>query len=180
MGREKVSYSPILGDKIKTLLIIRHAKSSWESGVLIDFDRPLNERGKKDAPTMAKRLLDKNITIDAFVSSTAKRAQQTAALFSKAYNLNEKDIILKQSLYHAPAKDFYSVIESVNNRFSTVALFAHNTGLTDFVNQLVENVHIDNVPTCGVFAVTIATDNWQNFSSKKKELLFFDYPKKDQ
>ncbi len=161
---------------MKTLLVVRHAKSSWEFGIA-DFDRPLNDRGKKNAPEMAKRLLDKKISIDAFVSSPAKRAKQTAELFCTTYNRNPNEIIFIESLYHAPAGDLFAAVENIDNKFSTVAIFSHNTGLTNFVNQLVDRIIIDNVPTCGIFAVTIAIDNWKDFHDTKKELLFFDYPK---
>ena len=161
---------------MKTLLIIRHAKSSWEFGIA-DFDRPLNDRGKKNAPEMARRLLNKKITIDAFVSSPAKRAKQTAELFCTTYNRNPSEIIFVEGLYHAPPMEFFKVIESLDNKFSSVAIFSHNTGLTNFVNRLVDKLTIDNVPTCGVFAVTIPIDNWRDFGDTKKELLFFDYPK---
>jgi phosphohistidine phosphatase len=161
---------------VKTLLIVRHAKSSWELGVA-DFDRPLNDRGKKNAPEMAKRLADKKITIDAFVSSPAKRARQTAELFCTAYNRNPGEIIFEETLYHAPATQFFKVIENLDNKISSAAIFSHNTGLTDFVNRLIDRINIDNVPTCGVFAVTIPIDNWKDFGDTKKEFLFFDYPK---
>ena len=77
----------------KTLLLIRHAKSSWDISNLNDFERPLNDRGKKDAPAMAKRLLHKKISIDAFVSSPAKRAKKTAELFCQEYGKKDDDII---------------------------------------------------------------------------------------
>jgi phosphohistidine phosphatase len=161
---------------VKTLLVVRHAKSSWEFGIA-DFDRPLNERGKKDAPEMARRLLNKKINIDAFVSSPANRAKQTAELFCTTYNRNPTEIIFDETLYHSPAKDLFAAVENIHNKFSSVAIFSHNTGLTNFVNQLVSNVMIDNVPTCGIFAVTIAIDDWKDFGNAKRELLFFDYPK---
>ena len=78
------SLLPPLGDGGKTLLLIRHAKSSWDNFALTDFDRPLNDRGKNDAPEMAKRLIDKKINIDAFISSPAKRAKKTAKLLSSS------------------------------------------------------------------------------------------------
>ncbi|HTB52846.1 MAG TPA: histidine phosphatase family protein [Ferruginibacter sp.] len=161
----------------KTVLVIRHAKSSWELGIPSDFDRPLNERGRTDAPVMAKRLFNKKIAIDAFVSSPAKRAKQTCEFFCAQYKRNVDEIIFEQSLYHASAPTFFTVIEKLDDKLNTVAIFSHNAGLTDFVNQLVNNVRIDNVPTCGIFAVTAAIENWKDFSDAKKELLFFDYPK---
>lgn len=159
---------------MKTLLIIRHAKAE-SSFTLNDFERPLNERGKKDAPVMAQRLLDKKIVIDAFVSSPARRAKKTAELFSESYKAHD-DIILISALYHAPAEIFYQVIKELDDTLTTVAIFAHNPGITYFVNQLAA-VRIDNMPTCAVFAVTINCNSWKDFAIAKKDFLFFDYPK---
>lgn len=161
---------------MKQLIIIRHAKSSWDFSVLNDFDRPLNERGHKDAPMMAKRLLQKKITIDAFLSSTAKRAFTTATYFAKEYGIKESSIIRKEELYHAPPKIFYKVINEANNALDTIAVFAHNPGITDFVNELT-SVRIDNMPTCGIFMITVDTDSWKNFETAKKTFVLFDYPK---
>ena len=88
---------PPLGDGgrgSKILFLVRHAKSSWDNEALPDFERPLNERGKKDAPKMATRLKDKNIIINAFISSPAKRAKKTAELFIKEFGGNKEEIIL--------------------------------------------------------------------------------------
>jgi phosphohistidine phosphatase len=159
---------------VKTLLIIRHAKAE-SSFTLNDFERPLNERGKKDAPVMAQRLLDKKIVIDAFVSSPAKRAKKTAELFSETYKAHD-DIVLISALYHAPPEIFYQVVKELDDTLTTVAIFAHNPGITYFVNQLAA-VRIDNMPTCAVFAVTINVNSWKDFAKTKKEFLFFDYPK---
>jgi phosphohistidine phosphatase len=161
---------------MKQLLIIRHAKSSWDFSNMNDFDRPLNERGHNDAPMMAKRLVQKNIAIDAFVSSTAKRAFTTAYYFANEYKLKEKDIIQVGELYHAPSNVFYNVIQHFSNQHNTVAIFSHNPGITEFVNELTEMKIID-MPTCGIFAIKIHTNNWEEFETAKKEVLFFDYPK---
>jgi len=162
---------------MKTLLIIRHAKSSWDIGTLNDFERPLNERGKKDAPEMAKRLLDKKIIIDAFVSSPAKRAKKTAELFCEVYNHKEEDIIFISALYHANSHAFYHTIENFADTYNTVAIFSHNPGITSFVNELTESLRIDNMPTCGAFAIKVDTNKWKDFKRSKKEFLFFDHPK---
>jgi phosphohistidine phosphatase len=160
---------------LKTLLIIRHAKSD-QSFFGNDFERPLNERGKSDAPSMAKKLLGRNITIDAFVASPAKRAKKTAELFCKEYNAKDEDISFVSALYHAPAEIFYEVIQQLDNPFNTVAIFAHNPGITYFVNELTE-ARIDNMPTCGIFAVQANINHWKDFAKAKKEFLFFDWPK---
>jgi phosphohistidine phosphatase len=162
----------------KTLLIVRHAKSSWDVGTLSDFDRPLNDRGKKDAPMMAKRLLDKKIKIDAFISSPAKRAKNTAELFCEQYNRPTESIEFIASLYHAGVDDFYAAAEQLDDRFDTVAIFSHNPGITYFINSLTDQLQIDDMPTCGIFAIRIHSKKWAEFKSAIKEFLFFDYPKK--
>lgn len=161
---------------MKQLLIVRHAKSSWDLATLKDFDRPLNERGNADAPTMAKRLLDKKVSIDVFISSTAKRALATATHIAEAYNVKEKNIIKVPELYHAIPSVFYKVISTINDSFNTVAIFSHNPGITDFVNELTD-IKIDDMPTCGIFAINIQSTTWEDFKNAKKEFWFFNYPK---
>jgi len=166
--------SPCVG---KTLLVIRHAKSSWDIGSLTDFERPLNDRGKKDAPEMARRLVERNILIDTFLSSPAKRAKKTAELFCEAYGKKDGDILLVSMLYHPEVNNFYEAIEQLDNTAGTVAIFSHNPGITEFVNKLTEAIRIDNMPTCGVFAIQIQLDKWTDFKKASKQFLFFDYPK---
>lgn len=163
---------------MKELLLIRHAKSDWDDPSLSDFDRPLNKRGKADAPLMAHRLLDKKIKIDAFISSPAKRAKKTASIFAKEYKMDKKDILLAEELYAAEANVFFGVIRNTNDKFDSIALFSHNPGLTDFAN-LLSDVRIDNIPTCGVFAVKADAKHWADFKDAKKDFWFFDYPKHD-
>jgi len=161
---------------MKTILLVRHAKSSWDDFSMADIDRPLNNRGKKDAPEMANRLLEKKIDIDAFVSSPAKRARKTAEVFCKAYGHKKKEVVIEEDLYEAGESQFSKVIASLPNDDNTVALFSHNPGITDFANTLTPT-RIDNIPTTGVFAVQADTDDWKGFSSASKKLWFFDYPK---
>ncbi len=174
-NQKLTSTSPV--NEGKTLLIVRHAKSSWDIGTLNDFERPLNDRGKKDAPMMAKRLLGKKVHIDAFVSSPAKRAKKTAELFSSTFGKTEDDVIFMSMLYHPQAEVFYDVVEQLDDQYSKVAIFSHNPGITEFVNTLIDSVKIDNMPTCGVFAVQAQVEKWKDFKKAKKDFLFFDYPK---
>jgi phosphohistidine phosphatase len=107
---------------LKTLLLIRHAKSDWNDPLLKDFDRPLNERGKKDAPEMGQRLIDKKIKIDAFISSPAKRAKKTAELIAKEYDIRKDDIIFMDQLYHAEPAAFLEVISQTNDDYKHIAV----------------------------------------------------------
>ena len=163
---------------MKKLYLIRHAKSSWAQMGLTDFDRPLNERGKKDAPEMAKRLLKTKANIDAMISSPALRAKSTAILFSKELDIKEKKIIYIDELYHADMNNFLSVIENADDDYKAIALFSHNPGITDFANSLAIKVQIDNLPTSGIFAVEADVKKWKDFTKSEKNFLFFDYPKK--
>ncbi len=161
---------------MKTIFLIRHAKSDWADASLNDFDRPLNERGKRDAPVMAHRLLDKKIKIDAFISSPAKRARKTAAIFAKAYSVDKDDILFRDELYGAAEDVFYDVILHTDDKSESVAIFSHNPGITDFANLLTDT-RVDNIPTCAVFALTADCDKWSSFKTADKRFLFFDYPK---
>lgn len=168
------------GDRGKTLLLVRHAKSSWDNFTLNDFERPLNERGKFDAPKMGKRLRKKGIKIDAFISSPAKRAKKTAEYFIEEFGGNKDEIIFVSSLYDASASDFSSSVKSIDDKYDSVAIFSHNPGITQFANELVSGADIDNMPTCSVFAVRADAGKWKDFLKSKKEFLFFDYPKKEE
>ena len=161
---------------MKRLIVVRHAKSSWSESDKNDHDRPLNSRGKKDAPEMAKRLRKRGIKVDLFLSSTALRARTTAQYFADEYDFSKKDIVLEEKLYLAPAEAYYEVLSKLDDKYDTVAVFGHNPGITEFANTL-SLVHIDDMPTCAVYAVAADTKDWASFKKAGKDFLFFDYPK---
>lgn len=164
---------------MKTLILVRHAKSSWSGVGLDDFDRPLNDRGKRDAPEMAKRLLNKNLHIDLLVSSPAKRAKKTATLFAQELNYDTDNIVFIDALYLAGSEDFLSAITACPDSASSVVVFSHNPGITEFANSLTD-ARIDDMPTCAAVGITIAADRWSDFEKSPKKFLFFDYPKSGQ
>lgn len=164
---------------MKTVILVRHAKSDWSDASLSDFERPLNERGKRDAPVMAQRLKDKKIKLDAIIASPAKRAAKTAKCFAEIFDIKKDKIDFKEKLYLAEPSTFYAVIENADNKHDCIAVFSHNFGITDFANMLT-NTRIDNIPTCGVFAINVKADKWSDFKDAEKEFLFFDYPKAAQ
>jgi phosphohistidine phosphatase len=161
---------------VKQLVIIRHAKSSWDSPSETDFDRPLNARGHRDAPIMAERLLQKGFKPDAIVSSTANRALTTAQYFAKANGIAKNDIVTVPALYHAMPATFLEVVTSFNDTWQTVYLFSHNPGITAFANMIC-NVRLDDMPTCGMLGVRCAIEQWKAFHEKQHSFLFFDAPK---
>lgn len=161
---------------MKNLYIMRHAKSSWDDPGLSDADRPLNDRGKRDAPRMARRLKEKEITIDLMLSSPAKRALSTCKKVSEVFDYPEENIKISKSLYHASEDGMLEVVQGLHENLDSVMIFGHNPGLTDFVNSLTKQV-IPNVPTSGVAACTFNVDSWKDISWGTGELAFFDYPK---
>jgi len=162
---------------MKTLLLVRHAKSSWGDFSLPDFERPLNERGKHDAPMMAKRILNKGIALDLLVSSPAKRAKKTAQAFAEVLGIDKDSIRYEEDLYMAGVEQFFSVISRLDDSFNHIAIFSHNPGITSFANVL-QVANIDEMPTCSILAIKIKTKSWSDFRKAGKELWFFDYPKK--
>lgn len=126
---------------------------------------------------MAKRLLQKDILPDTFVSSPAKRAKETAELFAKTLKYKKEEIDYINDLYLAGLDVFYNVIGSLPEKAKTVILFSHNPGITDFVNSLTSAIKVNDMPTCSIFAVRCDIKSWTAFQSAEKEFVFFDYPK---
>ena len=164
---------------MKTLILVRHAKSSHSFGASSDFDRPLNDRGFREASEMGKKLFKKNTAIDQFVSSPAVRAKTTAELFVAEYGRKLKEILFVPSLYHADPDIFYEVISRLDDAYDHVALFSHNPGITDFAGSLT-SAQISHMPTSSVFAVTAPVDSWKDFSAAEKSFLFFYKPEEKQ
>ena len=160
---------------MKTLILVRHAKSSWDHPGMADEDRPLNDRGSKDAPDMAERLR-KKMKVDHFVSSPAKRARKTARYFADEFGKKKDDVHLEPELYMASVASFYKTISGLKDKYDTVAIFSHNPGITEFVNMLTE-MRVDNMPTSAIFAVEAKIDSWTDFEKAEKKFLFFDTPK---
>jgi phosphohistidine phosphatase len=163
---------------VKTLYVIRHAKSSWDVYDLDDFERPLNDRGKRDAPRMGKRLKEKEIHPDLMLSSPAKRALSTARRIAKVIGYKKENIKTVRNLYHPDEETILAIVQQLPAHCTSAMLFSHNPGLTDFVNTLMNGaLDIDNVPTCGVVAFKFNIDHWQDVQWGKGEMVFFDYPK---
>lgn len=161
---------------MKRLLVIRHAKTHPALAGQKDFDRTLNDRGQQDAPRMAQRLIDRGIEIDGFYSSPASRAFATASYFAAAFQQPPTSIHTFPSFYHPHPADIFQKISQFPDRVNTAAIFSHNPGLTDFVNQL-SDIRIDHLPTCGIFAVAADIQHWKDFAKATRYFFFFDQPK---
>jgi phosphohistidine phosphatase len=162
---------------MKTIIIVRHAKSSWADLGQQDFDRPLNARGVKDAPIMGERLAARNLNIDLLMTSTALRAQQTAQLIAGPLKMSVNDFLLEPKLYHAPSYLIDAVICSLPNDANSVIIVCHNNGITDWVNEQTGPL-LPNMPTCSMASFTASEiTDWKQWPTAKKLCNFIDYPK---
>ncbi len=161
---------------MKTLYLIRHAKSNWDNPYLRDIERPLNARGNRDAPVMGKRLANNNTMPGLLLSSPAERALTTCKIIAQEIGYPAKDIRQDAQLYHATAEELLSVVKRLQDIHNRVWLFGHNPGLTDFANTLT-HASIENIPTCGVVACTFDVTHWKEIAPETGTLVFFDFPK---
>jgi len=162
---------------MKHLLIIRHAKSSWDNPELQDNERPLNKRGLEDAPMMANILKKNNFKIDKIFSSSALRAKMTAEIFSKELNFPESLIEYTDELYNASRRDILNFIKRVDDKLENIAIVGHNPGLTDLVHFLLYDFDYE-LPTCAIVGVDLDIEKWSDIKSGTGILRFFEYPKK--
>jgi phosphohistidine phosphatase len=160
---------------MKTLYLARHAKSSWKYPDLMDIDRPLNKRGKKDAPFMGKELNKKGITIDLIVTSSAERARCTAETIAKEIGYKKKNIVVDEELYEYSTSSFMEFIKQIDNKFESVMIFGHNPVLTSLNNELTDK-HIENIPTCGIVSIQFDSQ-WNEIEPNSGKTQFFIYPK---
>ncbi len=162
---------------MKEVYLVRHAKSSWEEMGLSDHDRPLNKRGKRDAPKMASHLYETVGSLDVIVSSTAKRALLTAKQFQSAFEAELDDFIEEENLYHASSEEILMVISEIEDKHQRAAIFGHNPGFTSFANHF-SSIYIENVPTTGIVGVKFDVNKWNEVSEANGSVFFFTYPKK--
>lgn len=161
---------------MKTVFLIRHAKSSWKDPSLDDVDRPLNKRGLRDAPFMAKLLKGRGVQPDRLLSSPAKRAHTTATYFAEALGIPPSQIEIRREIYEAFPEDILDLIQELPGALSTVLIFGHNPTFTSFVNKFTEE-YIANVPTCGIVHLEAAVDSWGRFDEDNGTVRAFYYPK---
>lgn len=156
---------------MKTLYLVRHAKSSWKDASLDDFDRPLNKRGKHNAPFMAQKLANMGIKPDIILSSPAKRARKTAKAFSKTL---DAPLVFDERLYEAGLRAFEEIVLNAFQTYDSVMLVSHNPGLTMF-NDDISDRPIFNIPTTGIVAIDFKTQN--DIDALKGHQRFFLFPK---
>jgi len=159
---------------MKQLILVRHAKSSWSDMSLRDIDRPLNQRGKRDAPFMAKHLKSVVPKIDAFLVSPAKRARKTAKKFFKLYP--DAHWQFEDLIYEASPNTLESIIYGLEDDLEVVVMFGHNPGFTYLANRYTDSP-FDNLPTCGIAVIELNDTKWTNFHPSSAKLSGLYFPK---
>ena len=162
---------------MKTLTLVRHAKSSWNHPGLVDEKRPLNKRGQRNAPEMGQRLAARGVRPDLMLTSPAVRARDTAEALAEALGYPVEAIVEHPQLYCAGPRAVLEVIHGLDNGLDHVMLFGHNPGVTDLVNRL-SREPVDDVPTCGVASFQLPVASWTDVGQGEPVALDFDYPKK--
>ena len=142
---------------MKTLLILRHAKSSWKDTSLADHDRPLNKRGKRDAPRMGKLLWKQDLVPDRIISSTANRARNTATAVAKACQCEDK-VELTSEFYHAGPGAYLAVLQNVSDDNQRVMVVGHNPGMEALVTHLTDRM--ETMPTAALAHVALPIKQW--------------------
>ena len=160
---------------MKTLYLVRHAKSYWGDQSLPDFERPLNKRGKRDAPFMGEVLRDKKVNPDLIICSPAKRTKKTAIEIAEKIGYAEKKILFDENLYEASSNTILGLIKKVDDKYESLMIFGHNPGLT-LLNNHISDQYLDNIPTCGIVALQ-SDKKWSEIGKNSCSHLFFEYPK---
>ena len=150
---------------MKTLFLVRHAKSSWDDPALADKDRPLNDRGKRDAPKVGERLAKAGAKPDLILSSPAKRALTTAEIIARKLGYKRKNIVVDDRLYAVEAEVLLAVIRQLDDGAGCVMLFGHNPELTELAHRL--SSKISHLPTCAVAEFTFGVKSWKRIGADK-------------
>jgi len=161
---------------MKTLYIVRHAKSSWKNADLKDIERPLKASGKKDAELVAEQLRKDKIHPEYFLSSPAVRAYATAKIFAKILEFPKDKIEINTSVYGSSVEELHTLILGMDNQYHSLMLFGHDPTLCNFVSFLTKQ-HYEKVPTSGVVAIQFHADNWNEIQPQSGKVKFFIYPK---
>ncbi|MBL1232313.1 MAG: histidine phosphatase family protein [Flavobacteriales bacterium] len=161
---------------MKTIYLIRHAKSSWENHRLSDFERPLNTRGINDTEIIGKELNKLNFNPEKIIASTSVRTTATIQLLCEHINYNFKHVIFNSKLYHPSKENFIRVLEDLPDELESVALVSHNYGISEFADYLTENF-MEAMPTCAVVCIALEIDSWKEIVKGLGTTKWYIYPK---
>lgn len=162
---------------IRRLTLLRHAKSSHNAHTMSDRERPLNRRGERDAPLMARRLMTRGGRPSLILTSPAVRARQTSRLLAQTIGYPVEFIQTETELYLADPEAILDIVASQDNSFTEIVVVGHNPGITELANRLGQT-QITNVPTCGMVELESDIQSWDDFGRADCTLIDFDYPRR--
>jgi phosphohistidine phosphatase len=161
---------------IRTVTLIRHAKSSWNDPSLTDFERPLNKRGISDAPRVGAALEQAGISFDRVLCSDAQRARQTLKLLGQGIEIDEGIIEYRHDMYGASADHLLSCITEQPDSISNIALIGHNPGMEDLAYNLAKDP-VGSMSTCNVVHLEFDSDKWTDLSMAAGEIALMIRPR---
>jgi len=161
---------------MKTLYIVRHAKSSWKFIFLQDIDRPLKRKGIQDAFLISEKLSEQHVVPQHVLSSPAVRAYETAKIFCNTLSYNKENVEINSSIYNASVEELQTLLLNIDNKLNSLMLFGHDPALTNFVSYLTKQSY-EKIPTSGVVAIQFEVDSWNKISEHSGKIDFFIYPK---
>ena len=161
---------------MKTLYIVRHAKSSWDNPGLADHERPIIKKGKNRTKLVCDYLVENNLNVDLLISSHAVRAQQTAFIIADALNYPEGNIQISPTIYHGDIDNLFNQLFELSDDVTSVMLFGHNPTFTTFANYFLPK-NMDWLPTSAIVSIEFDTDQWENFINARKKVKFVITPR---
>ena len=162
---------------MKNLYLVRHAKSSWKFAALDDFERPLNKRGRKNAPFMGNVLKKLKVAPDLVISSPANRAATTARIIAAAINFPLENIRYNETVYKFSENALIPVVQQIDDAVKKAMIVGHNPAINGLANYIGDQP-IGNIPTCGAYCVRLDITSWIEISERCGKLEFFEFPKK--
>ncbi len=156
---------------VKTLYLVRHAKSSWDHSGLSDAERPLMDKGIRKSKRVIESLQEKKIVPDLIISSPAVRAIETARIFARGLGYSEEKIVVERKIYEGYYDHILDIIYGTSNKIDSLMLFGHNPTFCNLANLFV-HPGIDDMPTSAVVGISFATDKWEDVPNAKSRLLF--------
>lgn len=160
---------------MKTLILMRHAKSSWNDAGLSDFERILNKRGRQDAPIMGQQLAKRALKIDKIICSSAQRTLETARAVAKELDYSSQ-IQTDIKIYAASTQSLFYIAQSLNDAWQTVLLIGHNPSMHWLSEQLSPNT-IHEMPTAKMIGFQCPIEHWADLQTGQNQLIFEDYPR---
>lgn len=154
---------------MKSIILVRHGKSSWEDNVS-DDKRPLKSRGKSDAKLVANQFIEYNSVPEKIYSSSAKRALETCKIFVNTFKLSENTIIIENDLYDFGGENVINHIKNLPNKIDDAMIFGHNHAFTSITNIFGDRF-IDNLPTSGLVKLNFEINNWKDLKKGKTEFI---------